>query len=744
MSSADRREAIGTSVYWLRTWPRRYGFALIAVAVASALRYLLGRVLGPNAPFLLFYPAILLVAWLAGLGPGVFAVIVSAISAIFLFFGQAGPVAFGLPPNTNGLMLFATAGLTMSGLAHVYRLRAQRLREFEKAAAGVEEGIIILDRHYRYIVANRVFLAYRGMSREQLIGRSLPEMMGPDVFAATVKPKLDECFQGKVVQFEKRYGYPSMGERDFSVSYFPIEGPTGIDRVACILQDVTEQKDAERELKLFRTLMDQSSDAVEVVDPETHRFLDVNEKACKDLGYTRSELLSMTVFEIDSNAETIWPQVLDAFRNPGFAVRQSVRRRKDGSTFPVELSLKFVALDRNYIVAVCRDITERQRTEEALREREEKFHQVADNIQEIFWMVDAVTQQAIYVNPAFEHITGRTVASLLDSPLSYREIIHPDDRGRVLSRLEEAARTGSLKEEFRIVRPDGTIRWVGAQGFPVPDTQGKLYRLAGVVQDITERRRAEEALLQSEDRYRDLIEHSEDLVCTHDLAGNLLSVNPAPARLLGYDVAELLQMPMRDLLAPETRERFDAYLERIKVTGADHGLLIVLTRNGERRVWEYHNTLRTEGVPTPVVRGMAHDVTERTRAEEGRKAAERSLVENEERFRIALKDSPITVFNQDRELRYTWIYNPHLYWQNDIIGKTDDEIMGADPARALVALKSRVLKTGARVREEVLIRHDSTKLLSGPYDRTSARWRRKHHWPHRRFRRYCPAAGTGG
>ena len=99
----------------------------------------------------------------------------------------------------------------------------------------------------------------------------------------------------------------------------------------------------------------------------------------------------------------------------------------------------------------------------------------------------------------------------------------------------------------------------------------------------------------SEDRYRDLVEHCEDLVCTHDLDGNLLSLNPAPARILGYEVAELLRIPMRELLAPESREGFDAYLKRIEATGSDEGELCVVTRNGERRIWEYKNTLRNRG-----------------------------------------------------------------------------------------------------------------------------------------------------
>lgn len=364
-------------------------------------------------------------------------------------------------------------------------------------------------------------------------------------------------------------------------------------------------------------------------------------------------------------------------------------------------------------------------------------------------------------------------------------------------------------------------------------------------------RRHETRLRESEDRYRDLVEHSEDLVCTHDLEGRLLSVNPAPARILGYQPSELLNIPMRELIATEYRELFDAYLARIKVTGSDKGLMVVQTRTGGRRTWEYNNTLRTEGVASPIVRGMAHDVTERRSAEialgrreedyrrfvarssegifreelnppvsidlpedalvhhilydsfmaqcndamarmygftsghelvgrrssemliaddprnvelireyvrsgfnvlereshevdicgnpktflnsmigiveegkllqtwgiqrditervaieEARKKAEQAMRISEERFRVALKDSPIMIFNQDRNLRYTWIYNPHLYWLHEAIGKTDEEIVGAKKAARLDELKRKVLKSGVALREEVVIPHD--------------------------------------
>src|SRR6266851_1797664 len=134
------------------------------------------------------------------------------------------------------------------------------------------------------------------------------------------------------------------------------------------------------------------------------------------------------------------------------------------------------------------------------------------------------------------------------------------------------------------------------------------------------------ALEENEDWYRDLVEHSQDLLCVHDLQGRFLSVNPGPARLLGYSVEEMLQKPMRDFIDPQFRDQFDVYLREIERTGESRGLLAVLTRSGEQRIWEYHNTLRTEGVAAPIVRGIAHDVTERVRAEKALRATNEELV----------------------------------------------------------------------------------------------------------------------
>jgi PAS domain S-box-containing protein len=128
-----------------------------------------------------------------------------------------------------------------------HKLAEERLREYEKAVEGLEEMIVVVDREYRYLLANRAFLNYRGLEREQVVGRRLPELLDHDVFKNVAKKRLDECFEGKVVKYELRYK-----ERDLFISYFPIEGPRGVDRAACVLQDITERKWTE--VRLNRSL----------------------------------------------------------------------------------------------------------------------------------------------------------------------------------------------------------------------------------------------------------------------------------------------------------------------------------------------------------------------------------------------------------------------------------------------------------------------------------------------------------
>lgn len=126
------------------------------------------------------------------------------------------------------------------------------------------------------------------------------------------------------------------------------------------------------------------------------------------------------------------------------------------------------------------------------RESEERFQQMASNIGEVFWMIDGDTKQALYVNEAYEKITGRSCQSLMESPSSYGEVIHPEDRAHVLGKLDEATQTGQFDERFRITLPNGDVRWVRVHGFPVRNAAGKVWRLVGTAQEITEQKQAED------------------------------------------------------------------------------------------------------------------------------------------------------------------------------------------------------------------------------------------------------------
>jgi len=446
----------------------------------------------------------------------------------------------------------------------------------------------------------------------------------------------------------------------------------------------------------------------------------------------------------------------------------------------------------------CGEALNRIRAEESLYESEERFRQLAENIDDVIWVSDRSLTELLYINPAYEKVFGRSRESVYEQLRSFMDAVHPDDRESVERLVDHQAERYYAPFEYRIVWPDGNVRWIMRRAFPILNDKGEVYRIAGIGQDVTERKRAEEslsnlrreleltmesmeegvhrvdlqgkivfvnqaaarmlgcevadlmgkpahltkhhtradgtpypeekcpiyatlhdgitlyvtdeffwrqdgtsfpveyttapmrndrdeivgavvtfrdtterkraekALRESEERYRDLVENSHELICTHDLNGLILSANRAACINLGYDLDAFVgKRSIRDILAPEVRDQFDEYLTRLRRNGASSGLMVVQTKSGERRIWEYYNSLRTEGVGTPIVRGMARDITEQ-------RVAEKALRESEERYRELFENAKDAIYVHDLKGRYISVNRA----AEELSGYSREEIIG--------------------------------------------------------------------
>jgi PAS domain S-box-containing protein len=258
------------------------------------------------------------------------------------------------------------------------------------------------------------------------------------------------------------------------------------------VQDITERKQRENALALFRSLIDGSNDALEVIDPATLQFLDVNEKACRDLGYSREELLSLTVLDVDAVMDPSAMKPLHKSCQKGFVVFESVHRRKNGSTFPVEVTMKPLWIDRAYYVAVVRDITDRKRAQEALRESEERLRLAAETGKMFAYTWDAATDQILRSGDSY--LLGVDAAT----PFTGRQLlekVHPDDRHLLVTAFDRLTPdTPLFQVSYRMIRPDGEVVWVERNSRAYFDAHGRVLRIIGMAADITQRKRGEEAL----------------------------------------------------------------------------------------------------------------------------------------------------------------------------------------------------------------------------------------------------------
>jgi PAS domain S-box-containing protein len=293
--------------------------------------------------------------------------------------------------------------------------------------------------------------------------------------------------------------------------------------------------------------------------------IDQNLTAEKMFGYTLEEAVGR------HGSEWIIPEdrerVKTKMRLNSAAPYDVTALRKDGTTFACEIQARHMDCDgRNIRVTALREISERQKSEYALKESEEKLRQIMENISDVVWLISFDQSRMLYVSPSYERIWGRSCQSLYDNPRGYIQTIHPGDKPAVLTRFRQYALTGRFDHSFRIVRPDGEVRWIHARMFPILDDCGEVVRHAGISTDITEEKLAGETLHDLSVRLRAILDHSPLLIAELNGAGLCLMANPAVGRFLGVGVSDLIGRKLEDFFQGHTVKMFKERIAQVMST----------------------------------------------------------------------------------------------------------------------------------------------------------------------------------
>jgi len=353
--------------------------------------------------------------------------------------------------------------------------------------------------------------------------------------------------------------------------------------------------------------------------------------------------------------------------------RERPNMRRDGSLFPAKLTSNPIYDTHKFrigTVTVCEDISEQKRMETALRESEERFRLIAETIQEVFWIADSDTRRTFYISPSYEEVWQRSRQSLYDAPQSFIDAVHPEDRARVMANLEIKKTGQPFEHEYRILLPDGSIRWIFDRGFPVCEGSGEITRYVGVARDITDRRFAEEALQESELMFRTLFEEALNPILIVDEQGCYHNANRAALEFLEYSLTELLTKKVWDFTPSalfELQQQQHSPFHARKTLETDYlvrGQIKTLLLNIVPVTISHQNMLF----------GIGHDIT-------ARKEMETALHESEERLRNIVQNMPILCDAFDQ-------YGVPLFWNKEcerVTGYAADEIVNNPNALELLA-----------------------------------------------------------
>jgi PAS domain S-box-containing protein len=491
--------------------------------------------------------------------------------------------------------------------------------------------VCYVDAAQRYTFVNRAYEEWFKCDRRDLIGMHVRDALGAPTYER-LREHVEASLSGRRVDFEGFLSYPDGQVRYVEATYVPDRGADGaVNGFVALVRDVTDRKLTQDALvkseARVRRLIDSDliGIAITSLDGAVH---EANDAFLQILGLTREDLLDGRANWIEMTA----PEDVAESRRAAEQARRAGKCapfekeyvRPDGTRVPALVGASLLeGSDRECIVFVL-DMTEHRRIREALVESEQRFRQLAENIQSVFWLVSPDLSQPLYVSPAYEKIWGRPCQDLYENPGAWLEAVHPDDRELVGSAQGQLA-SGRYDVEFRIVRPDGATAWIHERAFPIRDAAGSIYRVAGIATDITERKRAVAELAESANRYQAAVHATNQALFDWNVATNVVTWGGNCKGTLGYSCEELAEMGFGGLVEnihPEDRETFDREIQRVLRTKEPFHLTYRARRKDGTYIVVQDDGRFFSDASGNVRRmvGFVADITEHKRAEEALEA----------------------------------------------------------------------------------------------------------------------------
>ncbi len=384
-------------------------------------------------------------------------------------------------------------------------------------------------------------------------------------------------------------------------------------------REIENRKRAERERFRLLNIIEQSLNEIYVFDSETLKFEYLNHGALKNIGYTFSEMTSMTPVDIkpEFTEATFRTKVRPLLTQESERLRfETVHRRKDGTEYPIEVHLQLHREDgKSVFFSVINDITERNYAEQELRESEERFKTIFNEAPLGIAMIDSLNGLIYEVNPMFAKIAGRTKEQMLN--IDWMSITHPDDVKEDLDNMAllNAGKIPGFQMEKRYLHLDGTAVWINMTISPLKAEDKARPRHLCMIMDITDRKRAEQSLRDAETRYHLLFDQSPDgIVILDPETKRFLEFNETACRQLGYSREEFARLSLSDLEAAETPEDTNKRVTNVMLEGRNDFETLQRTRQGEIR--NVHVTAQvSEMLGRSVYHCVWRDITEHRRLE---------------------------------------------------------------------------------------------------------------------------------